>query len=199
MSLDRVGPELQVRGTACNTIYAGFGPYRAVASRFLLEHGLGEVGPDRKARLDLRAWYPLAPLLDALASVLEEVGEQAAFQAGLAVPDNAVFAPGVRDLASALDAVNASYHLNHRRGGRVMFDLRTGEVLEGIGHYRIERLGPARRLVTSDTPYPCDYEQGLLRAFVERFERCGRPSVAHAETSGCRRRGDRACAYVVGW
>ncbi len=54
-------------------------------------------------------------------------------------------------MLSKLDTI---YHLNHSRDGVVMFDLATGEMTEGIGHYTYERVGEREVLMLCDNPTP---------------------------------------------
>jgi hypothetical protein len=68
-----------------------------------------------------------------------DVGPRALFQYGQHLPKYAPFPPTITDIQSAMGSMDAAYHMNHRKNGKVMFDPATGEMLEGIGHYGYRR------------------------------------------------------------
>jgi hypothetical protein len=99
----------------------------------------------------------------------------------------------------ALASIDVAYHLNHRIGGRVLYDAASGATRDGIGHYAFRDEGPRAALVVCDNPYPCAFDRGIVQAVAERFCAAGdRVAVEHL-LPGCRRTGDGACRYRVSW
>jgi hypothetical protein len=91
-----------------------------------------------------------------------------------------------------------AYHLNHGKHGRVMFDVESGTMLEGIGHYGYLPVAGENRIVsTCRNPYPCDFDLGILTAMAKRF--APDATVDHVEGETCRKSGADECTYVVTW
>jgi hypothetical protein len=107
-----------------------------------------------------------------------------------------VFPSSAVDIDSAVRSIDIAYHLNHRRAGRVMYDPATGIMLEGIGHYAHEKVGVGHILSTCVTPYPCEFDLGIVATMARRFE--PRTIVEHV-SSECRRQGAQACTYSLRW
>jgi hypothetical protein len=104
----------------------------------------------------------------------------------------------VHDIESAIRSADIAIHMKHRKGGVVMFDATTGQMLEGVGHLSAERAqGERRMIVTCDTPYPCDLELGVLTGAAIRFS--ARAQVQHQPEIPCRKKGDASCMYHVTW
>jgi hypothetical protein len=115
---------------------------------------------------------------------------------GSRIPQIAQFPPGIDSLPAALASLDAAYHLNHRVNGRIMFDVVTGTITEGIGHYSCTLDEEARSAKMSfDNPYPCDFDRGILLGMGKRFAR--RVSVEHG--AGCRMEGAAQCRYSLRW
>jgi hypothetical protein len=130
--------------------------------------------------------------------ISKQLGDGLLTQIGLAIPRNAHFPEGIRDIHAAIKSVDVAYHMNHRKDGQPMFDPATGRMQEGIGHYGYEPVPGQRRIIClCETPYPCAFDQGILTAMARRFESSAR--VTHDDSKPCRRwRGDR-CTYVITW
>ena len=75
-------------------------------------------------------------------------------------------------------------------------ELPTRQMLEGIGHYGYERLGDTHILSTCITPYPCEFDLGIVATMARRFE--PRTLVEHVGAE-CRRHGAKACTYSLRW
>ncbi|KIG18824.1 hypothetical protein DB30_07160 [Enhygromyxa salina] len=185
-------PDIEIYGAAMLATVGGFGPLRAIVERTLLRHGLIDTGrPDTSD-----AWYPQQSWLDALLEVDKRFGTQILFNIGAEIPNNAVFPASAVDVHTAVQSIDLAYHLNHRRAGRVMYDAATQTMLEGIGHYGYDRLGPSHILSTCETPYPCEFDFGIVATMVRRFEP---RAIATHMGSECRRQGAQACTYSLRW
>ncbi|WAS94642.1 hypothetical protein [Nannocystis punicea] len=147
-------------------------------------------------KLDPQAWYPQERILRAYQKVDFVLGGRGLERFGRQVPALVAFPPGIDDAHTVLAMLDATYHLNHARDGVVMFDLATGEMTEGIGHYSYERVGEREALMSCDNAYPCRFDMGLIAGFAERF--VTGVQIDH-EPGECRARGGERCFYRIGW
>ena len=97
--------------------------------------------------------------LDALKDIQAEVGPTVVREVGARIIENADFPPHFATVDSVLDALDDIYHLNHR-----------GEV----GHYRTSRASDGAIVVRCETPYPREFERGLVEGIC-------RNKVAHGQ------------------
>jgi len=190
---------IEVNGQTVWSIVDGFMLSKATPTRVLLEEGIGTLGPDGVVRIDPAAWYSQEAWLRAFQKISNALGMQVLLNIGKRIPENAIFPPWVVDVESAIRSIDIAYHLNHRKGGKVMFDLNTHEMLEGIGHYGFERPHPTKPLIVSEcrNPYPCAFDRGILSAMARRFAPTA--TVVHLDEHVCRRTGAEACTYHVKW
>lgn len=187
---------IEVSGDCIGAILDGFRQYPTVALKYLAKFGL--IRKDAKAaEIDRTAWYSLDAWLAAYQGIAEEVGVNSLYNIGKWIPKNAVFPPHVKDVHSALQSINVAYHMNHRKGGTVMFNPESGAMLEGIGNYVYEQKADKNVVVVAENPYPCDFDRGLVTAMATRFEALSR--TAHDEKAPCRKKGADSCTYVVTW
>ncbi|MCY1072430.1 hypothetical protein OV090_47230 [Nannocystis sp. RBIL2] len=147
-------------------------------------------------RFEPHAWYPQRLILRAYQKVDLLLGARGLERFGRQIPALVAFPPGIDGAHTVLSKLDTIYHLNHSRDGVVMFDLATGDMTEGIGHYTYERVGEREVLMLCDNPYPCRFDMGLVHGFAGRFE--PDVQVAH-ESSECRARGGAKCLYRLSW
>ena len=190
-------PGIEISGAAVASTFGGFGPLRAIVDRVLSREGLLDAkGPG----LDVDAWYEQQAWLDALREVDLEYGAEVLFAIGAEIPNTAVFPASPVDVHTAVQSIDVAYHLNHRRAGQVMFDAASRVMLEGIGHYGYEKLSDTHILSTCVTPYPCEFDFGIVATMARRFE--PRAIAEHVGGDGgteCRRHGAQACTYSLRW
>jgi hypothetical protein len=179
----------QVLGRNIQAYVVAFRQYPTVLDKYLTRFNL-----DLNSELE---WYPLEPWLGMTHGVSQEVGAGSAYSCGKKVAELAPLPPEIQAAKTILEMLDVVYHINHRRDGVVMFDGATGKMLEGIGNYRCEFLeGGSSAQFVCDNPYPCDLDRGILNGFASRFEPA--VSVTHG-ASGCRKKGDSQCTYLVQW
>ena len=190
-------PDIEVYGASIDAIVDAFKLFPSVVLRRLVNYGIGTLrGKDVVINRD--AWYPLANWLSAYESIANEVGPRALFQIGQHIPKHAPFPPTITDIHSAVMGLDVAYHMNHRKGGRVMFDPATGQKLSGIGNYGYTPVPRERRIISvCENPYPCDFDRGILTTLSARFERGAR--VVHDDSAPCRKNGADSCKYVIAW
>jgi hypothetical protein len=125
---------------------------RATLETFrLLVPTLGRLIVERH-RLDVATLRPdnfvlVQSWLDALKDIQSEVGVGIVRGVGMRIIANADFPPQFSTLESVLEALDTIYHLNHR-----------GEV----GHYHTTRQDDGSLVVRCETPYPRQFERGLI-------------------------------------
>lgn len=187
-------PGIEILGAAVMAMVGGFGPLHSIVDRMMCRAGLVDCAIE--PGVDIDAWYSQQAWLDALREIDEEFGTEILFNIGAEIPNNAVFPSSAVDIDSAMRSIDIAYHLNHRRAGQVMYDVATGTMLEGIGHYTHEKLSARHILATCMTPYPCEFDLGIVATMARRFE--ARTIVEHV-SSECRRHGAQACTYSLRW
>lgn len=199
MQYRAIEPGIEVNGQTVWAIVDGFGAFTSMGSKYLLNEGLGELGLDGVARIEPGRWYSQEAWLRAFQRIGTEMGDSALHLIGLKIPANAIFPPWVVDVDSAIKSIDVAYHLNHRKQGEVMFDMASGRMLEGIGHYGYLRPEPRQnRLVClCDNPYPCAFDMGIITTMARKFARQAR--VDHQPGEPCRKQGADSCTYVVTW
>jgi hypothetical protein len=199
MEFQAFEPGIEVNGQTVWAIVDGFIFSKQTPSRILVAEGIGTMGKDSVVKIDPNAWYSQEAWLRAFKQISSSLGPQVLMNIGKRIPENAIFPPWVVDIDTAIQSIDVAYHLNHRKQGKVMFDLGTKEMLEGIGHYGYERPNPHKALIVSEcaNPYPCDFDRGILSTMARRFEPTA--TVAHVNEQRCRKTGADSCVYHVKW
>jgi hypothetical protein len=190
-------PTVEVEWQAIKVVLDAFKQFTLLASSYMLAEGIGVDAGDGTLVPSGDGWYPVDTYLRALKRVAQEFGDRMMEEGGLAVPKYAEFPPHIRDITSALESLDVAYHMNHRKSGALMFDMQTGKMTEGIGHYRYERPEPKKIIITSDGPYPHAYDLGIVSALSHRFE--PRARTVHDDKKPCRKTGGASCTYQVTW
>jgi len=190
-------PDLEVYGASIDAIVDAFKLFPSVALKRLANYGIGSArGKDVVINRD--AWYPLGNWLSAYESFANEVGPRALFQIGQHIPKHAPFPPTITDVHSAVVGLDVAYHMNHRKGGKIMFDPATGQKATGIGNYGYTPVPRERRIISvCENPYPCDFDRGILTTLAAKFERTSR--VSHDDSAPCRKNGADSCKYIIAW
>jgi hypothetical protein len=190
-------PGIEVYGASIDAIVEAFKLFPSVALKRLLNYGIGTL-KGKDVVIDRDAWYPLGSWLSAYESIATTVGLRALMQIGQQIPKHAPFPPTITDVHSAMASMNAAYHMNHRKNGKVMFDPATGQMQTGIGNYGYNPVPRERRIISvCENPYPCDFDRGIITSLAARFERASR--VQHDDSGPCRKNGADSCTYVVSW
>jgi hypothetical protein len=190
-------PNIEVRAGAVHLFLAAFDVFPSLAQRYLVRRGFAETIVGDKLQ-PTKGFLPLDAWLETFDAVLADIGPNALFKIGQRITGNPHFPGTVTDLESAFRVADQAYHMSHRKDGRPMFDAAKGKMLEGIGNYKVERDGKAKKiLVECDTPYPCPLEHGMVSGIAWHFD--ARAIVAHEDPQRCRMKGSDRCRYVVTW
>lgn len=189
----RFANDIEVSGEAIRAAVSGMGAFQSFALEILAEHGIAEPVAG--------AWYPRQAYLDAFRTIAERMGPKTLFTIGSQIPESARFPKTGPELEDMLRSIDVAYHMNHRRGGRVMYDPATETMLDGIGHYHCEVVRDGLVRMTCRTPYPCDFDRGIISAVVNGSKPPNSlyVSVVHAPGEPSRESGADHCVYLVEW
>ncbi|WP_394838419.1 serine/threonine protein kinase [Pendulispora rubella] len=168
--------------------------------RILTEHGLGYYVETGWFIPDARPWWPMEAYVLALNEIAETLSPIKALDTGKRAAKYVQLPPDpmMQNIHAMFGAMDIAYHLNHRRNGAPMFDIESGRMEDGIGHYHYRgHLGTEQSVVmVCEEPYPCAMDHGMILGFARRFEPYA--VVEHAP-GGCRRDGAESCTYHVTW
>jgi hypothetical protein len=169
-----------------------------IAQRLLAKHGFGHFTADGRFVRDVRTWVPQEAWVSVLREVNALVGPAKMMEFGKTVPQNNVVPATVTNIHALFDELDNMYHRIHRSNGQIMCDPVTGELLEGIGHFRRVDDGSVEHRITVECsgPYPCDMEKGIIMGFARSFEPLA--IVEHAP-GACRKDDAASCVYHVTW
>lgn len=189
---------IEVRGQDILSFMDAMGNFVSSGSRLLQELKIGTLMPSGNYQIVPVQWYPMEDKLRILDELGSRVGPATLRRVGEMVPRNAQMPAWITDIHSAFAALDAAYHMNHRKDGRLMFDEQTGQITDGIGHYGYRKV-PGENLIISvcDTPHPSHCDEGLLFAIARRFE--PRATVRLAPDQPTRRDGGASCTFLVSW
>lgn len=166
--------EGQYKGAALRSFVLGLGQSEAIIKQILRTHGL--------ERIDEEQWYDLNTARSIYYTVGKQVGERSLHAVGLTMITTATFPPGIDDIKSVLQSLDAAYKLNCRG--------------PEIGRIDTEFEDEASALVTFATPFPCSLSRGILLGCAKRFA----PDALIEHIPGsCVDDGDPACTYHVAW
>ncbi|HZF53084.1 MAG TPA: hypothetical protein VE093_30735 [Polyangiaceae bacterium] len=180
---------VEVLGQTIMGIMTAMGEYSSIAKSILRQNSIRSIEPD--------AWYPMAVCLAAVETIGERVGEHTLFVIGKRVPENVVWPPHIRAIDEVLDFIDIAYHSTHRLDGAVLYDPASGVMKEGIGHYRHQKQGPRRSVMVCDTPFPSEFDRGLILEVARQFKPDAEVSLD--DTKPTRKGGALSCTYIVSW
>ncbi|MDR1903612.1 MAG: hypothetical protein LBQ88_15205 [Treponema sp.] len=189
--------DIEVNAPTVNSIVAGLGYFTNLSKRYLSREKIGKI-VNKQLVLDSGEWYSQAAWLRAFENIAQQIGDKVLFKIGLSIPENAVFPPFVVDIDTAVQSIDIAYHINHRKNGRELFNMETGVMYEGIGHYGYERLPGQNKIISvSRNPYPCAFDRGIITAMARKFQ--SGAAVVHDDSKECRKDGRETCTYIVTW
>ena len=128
--------------------------YKAMAFEILAKNGIKDLKPNE--------WYPQQAWLDAFKSISETIGPFTLCIIGKKIPENAQWPPEINEIHAALSSIDIAYHMNHRIDDKILFNPETGEMSEGIGHYKYTITSETTGTMVCNNPYPCDFDRGII-------------------------------------
>jgi len=190
-------PGIEVYGSSIDAVVEAFKLFPSVGLKRMATHGIGTINAKGDVTVDRDGWYSQADWLAAFEGIATTVGTRALFQIGQHVPKHAIFPPQVNDIRTGVASLDVAFHMNHRKGGRPMFDPASGRKTPGIGSYGAKDAGPRKITSVCENPYPCDFDRGVITGVATRFERAAR--VSHDDAAPCRKNGADSCTYHITW
>lgn len=171
-------PGVEVVGDAVLAFVNAMGPFKGIALGILKDNGIS----DPQTHL----WYSQQAWLDAFRTIAREVGPNTLYQIGRQIPIQGRYPPGQQTIEEVFEQLDTAYKQSHRGGE--------------VGFYRYDPLGLRTGRVVCFTPYPCDFDRGLIHSLAERFA----PSdalldVRHVRPGPCKEEGAEHCDYQVSW
>jgi hypothetical protein len=150
---------------------------------------------------DSKEWFMQQGWLNAFRVIAESLGEMNLFMIGKAIIDHAQFPP-IRNLEEGLKSIDIAYHMNHRLDGQVMFDMETGEMTDGIGHYTLASFDAKeeKAIMVCNNPYPSKFDEGIITQVVRKFKPPGTRAEVNLDLSkGSRTMNGDSCTYIITW
>lgn len=185
-------PDVEVNGQTVLSIVEGMGTFKSAAFNSLAKNGIPDPKPGQ--------WYSQQAWLNAFQEIADNLGHDTLFNIGKSIPNNADWPKGIKTINDALASIDVAYHMNHRRNGKILFNAETGEMKEGIGHYRFEKISETKDKMICENPYPCYFDKGIIEATAKKFAPEGvNVTVKHIEKDICRINGANCCEYIIEW
>ena len=144
-------PAATVRGANVKATLEALREAPAFSDRLIERHGL------QRDALTAEVFVPVQRWLNALRDIQSQVGESALRETGIRLVQNAEFPPNYLTVESILLALNDIYYVNHR-----------GDV----GYYKAEQHPDGTVTIACATPYPRNFERGLIEGIC-RNRRAG--------------------------
>ncbi|MEM1178085.1 MAG: hypothetical protein AAGM22_07070 [Acidobacteriota bacterium] len=173
-----VPPQVEVSGMVVLAVVDVMGAFRSVALRILEKNGIKDPQPDQ--------WFPLRAWLSSFDTIVRDVGPNTLHQIGRHVASSGEIPPELSTLHDVFYALDESYYSQHRGGG-------------DIGHYHYIGTGERSGTMVCTTPYPSDFDRGVITALAERFEPVSLVDVRLDESSEARTDGGLSCTYLISW
>ena len=174
MSTTKVPVTATVSGGNILSMLAAMGPFRSRGEQILREVGIFDVQAE--------AWYPLAAYVQALETIGQKMGPNTLYQVGRQIPNHVPIPPGVDTFERVLGSFGPAFDMNH-----------TGMPPRLIA-FEVETERSGR--IVSRTPYPCDFDRGVIQGFFQRLLNT-RAIVEPESGAPCKRTGGDSCTHRV--
>lgn len=133
---------------------------------------------------DPEAWYSINIMTAFYEKIANDFGPNTIFDLGKAIPDNAVFPPGIDSIENGLNLIDIAYNMNHK--GYVGF---YKMVSHDVEHKKI--------VMQCYNPYPCNFDRGLFTAMARKFQTGIRVIVD--ETKPHKAQGGNESSYIISY
>ena len=183
-------PDVEVYGAAVLALVDGMGHFTTTAMKVLGMNGI------EKPRAD--HWYPQQAWLDSFKTIAEKIGPLTLFAIGKKLPESVDWPQTGDSLDEILGSIDVTYHMSHRIDGQRLFNPETGQMTEGIGHYRFTgTIGPYTAEMVCDNPYPSEFDRGVITTLCRRFKSHSEVKLDTSKPS--RPEGGDSCTYIIEW
>ncbi|MCG8455307.1 MAG: DUF2378 family protein [Holophagales bacterium] len=177
MNRFKVAPEVEVTGAVVLAVVDVMGAFGSVARRILAENGIADPLPDR--------WYPLRSWLASFDTIVKDVGPNTLHMIGRHVAATAPVPPHVNTPELALITLDDAYHSQHKGGD--------------VGHFHYIPSGERSGTMVSSTPYPSDFDRGVIMALAERLAPERYADVRLDASAESRKDGGETCTFLISW
>ena len=141
-------PDLKVIGQTILAVVDGMGVFKETALKWLKEEG---IDPKPEEYYSEQAW------LNCFKRISKTLGDVTLRNIGRAWPTNVQFPPDIGSIEQVLEMMDAIYQMNHKGEG-------------DPGHYTWKKTGERSGIMTTDHPYPCALDHGVLEGFTNHFK-----------------------------
>jgi hypothetical protein len=166
-------PAALVSGGNILALLAATGAFRKTAEQLLAERGITNVRSEE--------WYPLSACAEVLHDLERRVGPNALFRIGKEIPNHIQLPAGLDTFEKVAGSFGPAFALNHRNAAD-----------GGIEH---EITGPDSATIVSGTPYPCDFDRGVIFGFYQSLLQIT-PHYQH-DAQLCKKKGSSVCVHYV--
>lgn len=166
-------PDALVSGGNILAMLAAMGAFRKTAEQLLAERGIVDVSPE--------AWYPLPACAEVMHELERRIGPNAVFRIGKEIPNHIQLPPGLDSFEKVAGAFGPAFAMNHRGAG--------------VGGIDFEITGPDTATIVSGTPYPCDFDRGVILGFFQALLHLT-PHYRH-DAQLCKKKGGAVCVHYV--
>ncbi len=157
-----------------NSFLLGLAHAEQLVQKILRDHGVD--------RIESGHWYPAAWAIGIYYSIEQQIGRSALIAVGRRMIETAAFPPGITDVRTVLQSLDAAYKLNARGPD-------TGNII-------CELEDDHSAVLEWDTWGPCALNIGIIEGVCSRF---GADALIEHGADGCMDRGARSCTYRVSW
>lgn len=169
---------VEVKGAVVLSFVHVMGAFKGIALGILKDNGI----EDPQSHL----WYSQQAWLDSFATIAREVGPNTLYQIGRHLPSEGHYPPTIDSIERALEDLDIAYRTSHRGGD--------------VGYYRFEPTGMTSGKITTFTPYPCEFDRGLIHSLAHKFEPPDSfVDVRHDDTGPCKKLGADYCMHHISW
>ena len=166
-------PDALVSGGDVLSMLAATGAFRKTAEQLLAEHGIAGVIQGE--------WYSLPGYAASMHELERRVGPNAVFRIGKEIPNHIELPPSLDTFEAVAAAFGPAFKLNHRNAGS--------------GRIDYEITGPETATIVSGTPYPCEFDRGVIMGFFQKLIHVT-PHYQH-DNLLCKRKGSAVCVHYV--
>jgi hypothetical protein len=160
--------------TILGTLEQMMSVFRRRIEESLTEFGITDV--------EAEAWYSADDFARVLAMVERDAGRSTVTKLGAVAPETMEWVGNPTTVAEGLTNLSRSHQSTHRGA---------------VGHYDFEQTGEDTGRIVCDTPYPCEFDKGVLKGTMKRFG--GQYPKITEDTHECRDDGGSTCTYTVSW
>ena len=156
------------------SMLAAMGAFRRRGEQILAGYGISDV--------KLEGWYSLPAYVEALNTIERNVGPNTLNRVGQEIPNHIPLPPGLNTFQAVVGSFGPAFAMNHRGAGS-----------GGISH---QITGPDTARIVSRTPYPCDFDRGVIRGFFSKLLNL-RCTIEHDLAAPCKKTGGESCTHLV--